>query len=244
MLWMPQLSVSWCPEVWSQWTPTSNVQDSIPYGDAHSHSLDTSDHMNSSTGQIRYQDYCTRGTSEQSPFCWLAREDCKAVVGPNMAVCTEWVVMQRQQQVQWGIVLRGVYLFWHRIDSTIHYTDVIATFFVQETLPSVVTFRYSQLNVGTHIVRIRAIAATAGNFTLPPTSAFVNSQPEVMGLSAVGELEVCSGDGCSAREKAPQVTPMECPENCSNNGLCNLEVGQCLCFEGFTGEDCSAFSDT
>ncbi|GMH44587.1 hypothetical protein BSKO_12539 [Bryopsis sp. KO-2023] len=108
----------------------------------------------------------------------------------------------------------------------------------QETEPSVVTFRYNSVNAGTHSVRIRAVAATAGTFALPPVKAFVNKQPEVMGLSPGGGLEICSGANCVAVENAPPETPKSCPNDCSGNGACDLDCGVCLCLDGFMGEDC------
>ncbi|CAD7700532.1 unnamed protein product [Ostreobium quekettii] len=114
----------------------------------------------------------------------------------------------------------------------------------QETLPSVVTFRYNRLRAGTHVMRVRAVAATPGVFGLPPTAAFVNSQPELMGLSPAGSFEVCDGEGCEAVPLGPARTPKACPQDCNNNGLCDLDKGTCLCFEGFTGDACGAFVET
>ncbi|GMH44585.1 hypothetical protein BSKO_12537 [Bryopsis sp. KO-2023] len=108
----------------------------------------------------------------------------------------------------------------------------------QETEPSVVTFRYNSVNAGTQTVNFRAVAATSGTFTLPPVKAFVNEQPEVMGLSPGGELEICSGASCVAVEDAPSKTPKSCLNDCSDNGACDLDSGVCLCLDGFIGEDC------
>ncbi|GMH44586.1 hypothetical protein BSKO_12538 [Bryopsis sp. KO-2023] len=108
----------------------------------------------------------------------------------------------------------------------------------QETEPSVVTFRYNSVNAGTQTVNFRAVAATAGTFTLPPVKAFVNEQPEVMGLSPGGELKICSGASCVAVEDAPPKTPKSCPNDCSDNGACDLDSGVCLCLDGFIREDC------
>ncbi|CAD7696311.1 unnamed protein product [Ostreobium quekettii] len=114
----------------------------------------------------------------------------------------------------------------------------------QETLPDAVTFRYDSLRPGIHRAQFRAVAASPGNFSLPSAGAFVNSQPEVMGLSASGRFEVCGGgEGCNARNRSPAPPAKTCPRDCSGNGLCNLESGECLCFEGFEGNDCSNFAD-
>ncbi|CAD7705215.1 unnamed protein product, partial [Ostreobium quekettii] len=110
----------------------------------------------------------------------------------------------------------------------------------QETLPSVVTFRYNRLRPGTHVMRVRAVAATPGVFGLPPAAAFVNSQPELMGLSPAGSFEVCDGEGCEAVPLGAARTPKACPQGCNNNGLCDLDKGTCLCFEGFSGDACGA----
>ncbi|GMH44597.1 hypothetical protein BSKO_12549 [Bryopsis sp. KO-2023] len=108
----------------------------------------------------------------------------------------------------------------------------------QETEPSVVTFRFNSVNAGTQTVNFRAVAATAGTFTLPPVKTFVNEQPEVMGLSPASELEICSGKNCVAVEDAPSETPKSCPNDCSDNGACDLDSGVCLCLKGFRGKDC------
>lgn len=92
------------------------------------------------------------------------------------------------------------------------------------------------------MVALQAIAATAGTFTFPPTQAFVNDQPEVMGLSAAGHLTICSGDECeSVPAEAPPIVK-SCSTNCNHNGGCNLGTGRCLCLEGFEGTNCDVFT--
>ncbi|KAK9809200.1 hypothetical protein WJX72_011244 [[Myrmecia] bisecta] len=110
---------------------------------------------------------------------------------------------------------------------------------VQETLPAVVTFKYQRLLPGSQEVTFRAVAASVGQWSLPPAKAFVTDQPEVMGLSAAGSLEVC--DGCTAQPVPAAATPSKaCPRNCSGaGGLCNLDTGVCLCNPGYAGDDCS-----
>ncbi|CAD7696315.1 unnamed protein product, partial [Ostreobium quekettii] len=113
----------------------------------------------------------------------------------------------------------------------------------QETLPSAVTFRYDFLDAGTHVLSLRAVAATPGAFGLPPASAFVNSQPELMGLSAAGTFEVCDGEGCEAAAREAPQSPKGCPQDCNGSGLCDLDEGTCLCFEGFEGEACGSLAE-
>ncbi|KAG2491821.1 hypothetical protein HYH03_009778 [Edaphochlamys debaryana] len=109
----------------------------------------------------------------------------------------------------------------------------------QETRPSVVTFSYAGLRAGTSSVSIRAVAATVGKFVLPPIRAWADDQPELMGMTAAGLVEVCGG--CTAPTAAPAPPPPRaCPSpTCSGSGVCDLARGVCVCARGFTGEDCS-----
>ena len=43
---------------------------------------------------------------------------------------------------------------------------------------------------GTHSCTYRAVAVTSGTWQVPPTKAYARSQPEVMGLSGSGRLQV------------------------------------------------------
>lgn len=115
---------------------------------------------------------------------------------------------------------------------------------LKETRPSVVTFYFTSMNSGTHVVSFRAVAATSGEFALPPVRAFVNDQPEVMGLSAAGSLVVCSGNDCKAIEDSPPSIPKTCPKDCSDNGACDLDSGTCLCLPGFRGDDCAELASS
>ena len=108
----------------------------------------------------------------------------------------------------------------------------------QETRPQVVTFTFDSVRPGTTSVSLRAVAATVGNFTLPPTRVFASDQPEVMGLSSAGTFRVCSGEGCGVESVEPAEAPMACPGDCNGSGVCNLSDGVCLCFTGFAGEAC------
>lgn len=57
--------------------------------------------------------------------------------------------------------------------------------------PSVVTARYTSLYPGTATFVFKAVAATPGEYALPPVKAWVQAQPEVMGLSPAGRFVVC-----------------------------------------------------
>ncbi|KFU87163.1 Tenascin-R, partial [Chaetura pelagica] len=48
-------------------------------------------------------------------------------------------------------------------------------------------------------------------------------------------IEIC-GCVCEPGWKGPNCSEPECPNHCSNHGLC--VQGKCICNEGFTGEDC------
>jgi hypothetical protein len=115
---------------------------------------------------------------------------------------------------------------------------------VQTTAPDRVSFRFGYLRAGTHTMRFKAVAATSGTFVLPPVKAYVQQQPEVMGLSPAGALTVClkANEGCAAKRGAVQAvgTPAKaCPKDCNGNGACNLASGVCICDSGFTGAACA-----
>lgn len=116
----------------------------------------------------------------------------------------------------------------------------------QETLPAAVTFRYSFMAAGTHVIRFKAIAATPGAFVLPPVKAYVSKQPEIMGLSPAGMFTVCGaragGGGCNTTAAAAAPPPRRCPGDCSGNGVCNLASGVCVCDAGFGGATCGALA--
>lgn len=117
----------------------------------------------------------------------------------------------------------------------------------QTTFPDRVTFRFSYMRAGTHTMRFKAVAATSGTFVLPPVKAFVQQQPEVMGLSPAGTLTVCAkaNEACAAGEAAGQaaaVPAKACPQDCNGNGACNLLTGVCICDTGFAGQACADIS--
>lgn len=89
-------------------------------------------------------------------------------------------------------------------------------------------------------VTFRAVAATPGSFALPPAKAYAAQEPELMGLSAAGGIEVCVPP-CSALPAAPPPAPKQCPNDCSGNGACDTSSGTCLCDARFGYEDCSVY---
>lgn len=114
----------------------------------------------------------------------------------------------------------------------------------QTTLPSVVTFTFAYFRAGTQTIRFKAIAATSGVFSLPPVKAYVQQQPEVMGLSAAGVFTVCpTAADCPAAQQLLPADPAAkaCLKDCSGNGACNLASGVCICDSGFSGLDCATF---
>jgi hypothetical protein len=126
----------------------------------------------------------------------------------------------------------------------------------QETSSALVKFSFAYLSAGAVSVRFKAVAATPGQFVLPPVKAYAVQQPEVMGLSAAGSFLVCptkptAGQqavvGCSGSGLAqgkPLPVPKGCPKECSGNGVCNFADGVCVCNAGFTGAACDRFAAT
>lgn len=90
----------------------------------------------------------------------------------------------------------------------------------------------------------------SGEYVLPPAIAYVNQQPEVMGLAASQMFTVCADSECTAEEvQAAGTHPLlsrslqSCPSACSGAGLCDIGTGKCLCDTGFQGADCSSVCD-
>jgi hypothetical protein len=118
---------------------------------------------------------------------------------------------------------------------------------VQTTSPASVLFSFSYFRAGTQTIRFKAVAATSGVFTLPPVKAFVQQQPEVMGLSPAGTFTVCpTAETCAAAQQKVGAAPAAkaCPKDCSGNGACNLANGVCICDGGFSGPDCGTFGSS
>ncbi|KIY93105.1 hypothetical protein MNEG_14857 [Monoraphidium neglectum] len=105
----------------------------------------------------------------------------------------------------------------------------------QETLPAV---------AGTHSIKFKAIAATPGTFVLPPVKAYVQKQPEIMGLSPGGKFTVCGARAaaCDTAERPAAAAPKRCRDDCNGNGACNLATGVCICDAGFAGPTCAGLA--
>ncbi|PNW72413.1 hypothetical protein CHLRE_16g677205v5 [Chlamydomonas reinhardtii] len=145
--------------------------------------------------------------------------DPNLVAGADSACTDSWV-----DGSSWGYVYRWYY--WFPICPA------------QETRPSVVTFNYLSLRAGTSSVVIKAVAATAGTFVVPPIRAWVDEQPELMGSTAGAKISVCA-DCAGPTYGALPPPPKPCPADCSGNGVCNLKTGKCVCNAYWTRADCS-----
>eukprot|EP01025_Chloroclados_australasicus_P018154 TRINITY_DN193_c1_g1_i6.p1 TRINITY_DN193_c1_g1~~TRINITY_DN193_c1_g1_i6.p1 ORF type:complete len:2102 (+),score=278.55 TRINITY_DN193_c1_g1_i6:140-6445(+) len=106
-----------------------------------------------------------------------------------------------------------------------------------ETRPNIVNFRYFYMNSGTSDISFKAIAATEGVFVLPSSQAVSVEDPSILGLSAGGSFEVC--DDCDPEFEPEEGIPKNCPNDCSGVGLCDITIGDCICDEGYQGDDCS-----
>jgi hypothetical protein len=114
------------------------------------------------------------------------------------------------------------------------------TVFKQETKKDRVTFYSPMVTAGTHVLRYQAIAATRGEFLLPPTRAWVVLEPEVMGYSGSSKFAISD----EPEQKSPTAMGImqpskPCPKECSGRGTCDTSVGRCTCNVGSAGADCS-----
>jgi len=107
----------------------------------------------------------------------------------------------------------------------------------QETRPTRVLFTFPRAPAGAYTVSVAAVAATPGDFLLPPAKAYSQRQPELLGLSPSARLTVCEAP-CAA-EAAPPAAPLRsCPADCSGAGACDASSGACLCDPGRGGDAC------
>jgi hypothetical protein len=108
----------------------------------------------------------------------------------------------------------------------------------RETRKSSVSFYAAWAHAGSHELTYDAVAVTRGLFALPPAKAFAALQPEVMGLSAGGALQVSVGLGALRPLLATNASSVRpCPGGCSGRGTCDGATGTCECTAGGAGED-------
>ena len=114
------------------------------------------------------------------------------------------------------------------------------TSFRRELRTDRVAYYSAWAHAGTHTLSYQAVAATAGNFSLPPARAAASLEPELMGLSAGGDLLVgARGTPHAALPLLPP--PLACPgRGCTGRGVCNARTGTCACDAASAGADCSA----
>ena len=66
----------------------------------------------------------------------------------------------------------------------------------------------------------------------------------VVGGAIDWQQEIWWADGRRGAEAAPVDTAIDtdiaCPADCNARGVCDVAVGDCLCFEGYAGVDCAA----
>jgi len=115
------------------------------------------------------------------------------------------------------------------------------TSFERQTKPDRVTFTSSWVRAGTNSLSFEAVAVTRGTFTLSPVKAACVLEPEVMGLSAAGQLIV----GEMSESAVPLATSVitaaaasaSCTPSCGVHGRCAR--GVCICDPGFDGPGCN-----
>jgi len=126
---------------------------------------------------------------------------------------------------------------------------------------------WETLPAGTHTVSYQATAVTRGIFVLPPAHAYVENQPELMGVSRAGTI-VVAGGGMSVTDMAkgglgaleipdsrnssavvsflrkinvdpPTASAVAkgCDGGCPNGGVCQLDSGRCACYQGVSFVD-------
>ena len=76
--------------------------------------------------------------------------------------------------------------------------------FQRETKTDRVVYYFPRgIRAGTRTLSYEAVAATVGQFTLPPAQALIVTQPEVLGLSAGGTFTVSAGQLTAADMALP-----------------------------------------
>lgn len=93
-------------------------------------------------------------------------------------------------------------------------------------MPQAVELRFVSLPAGTFEASFLAVAASVGQWALPPASATALGEPEVGGLSSGGGVTVCDR-GCAPQSEDAGVM-QGCPGDCSGAGWCDTRRGVCV----------------
>ena len=112
-------------------------------------------------------------------------------------------------------------------DGGSYYSFFSCTSFERQTRTDRVSYYSQFVRAGTHSATYQAMAATSGQFVLPPAKASLAAQPEVMGLSAGGSFAVSRSPLTVAQRFLPVsgAQPLDCPATCEND--CSVTTGAC-----------------
>jgi len=87
----------------------------------------------------------------------------------------------------------------------------VPAFYYRETMADRVLWASGgRFSAGTHSVSYQAIAATRGTFTVPPAFAYVDDQPEILGLSQASRIVIADGPTVSPLRRLQSACQAPC----------------------------------